>query len=169
MLNSFNSNGYLPSFKSETKYKKMEAGKEYTLEELRTIGEYMREYKFRGQVRYNSKKYKKGEWYYGNYRRGRNDRSFIEEDYEEVEVIPETVGQYTGLHDKNGKEIYEGDIVRFSEVDTAIVEWNEKYAYFMVKPIQDYYFDSDILGHAIEYNNVEIIGNIYENKKLLEA
>lgn len=76
--------------------------------------------------------------------------------------------QYTGLHDKNGKEIYEGDILRFNEVDTAIVEWNEKYAYFMVRPIQDCYFDSDVLGHAIEYNNVEIIGNIYENEDLLE-
>lgn len=76
--------------------------------------------------------------------------------------------QYTGLHDKNGKEIYEGDILRFNEVDTAIVEWNEKYAYFMVRPIQDYYFDSDVLGHAIEYNNAEIIGNIYENEDLLE-
>lgn len=77
-------------------------------------------------------------------------------------------GRFTGLHDKNGKEIYEGDILRINEVDTAIVEWNEKYAYFMVRPIQDYYFDSDVLGHAIEYNNVEIIGNIYENEDLLE-
>ena len=78
--------------------------------------------------------------------------------------------QYTGLHDKNGKEIYEGDILKFSEVDTAIVEWNEKYSYFMVKPIQDYYFDSDVLGHALEYNdNVEIIGNVYENSDLLKG
>lgn len=79
-----------------------------------------------------------------------------------------TVGQYTGLKDKNRKEIYEGDILKFSEVDTAIVQWNEKYAYFMVKPIQDYYFDSDVLGHAIEYSKVEVIGNIYDNPELLK-
>jgi len=80
-----------------------------------------------------------------------------------------TIGQYTGQKDKNKKEIYEGDILRFSEVDTAVVEWNEKYSYFMVKPIQDYYFDSDVLGHTLEYNNnVEIIGNIYDNPELLK-
>ena len=81
-----------------------------------------------------------------------------------------TIGQFTGQKDKNKKEIYEGDILRFSEVDTAIVEWNEKYSNFMVKPIQDYYFDSDVLGHALEYNNnVEIIGNIYDNPELLKG
>lgn len=61
-----------------------------------------------------------------------------------------------------------GDILKFSEVDTAIVIWNEKYAYFMVKPIQEYYFDSDVLGQALEYNdNVEKIGNVYDNPELL--
>lgn len=78
------------------------------------------------------------------------------------------VQQYTELKDKNGKEIYEGDILRFSDIDTAVVEWNSKYASFIVKPIQDYYFDSEILGHAIEYSKVEVIGNIYDNKELLE-
>lgn len=141
----------------------------------------MREIKFRGKHKnpYGDK------WVYGYYALEDGEHVIImphstsyEKALKENRPIPSisvnhtidinTLGQYTGLKDKNGKEIYEGDILRFSEVDTAVVEWNEQYAYFMAKPIQEYYFDSDVLGHAKEYNNVEIIGNIYDNPNLLE-
>lgn len=126
----------------------------------------MRDIKFRGKL-VNSRK-----WSYGNLQITKQGTIIITPDETVLgtygKVISETIGQYTGLKDKNGKEIYEWDILKFSEVDTAIVEWNEKYAYFMIKPIQDYYFDSDVLGHAIEYSKVEIIGNIYDNPELLE-
>ena len=74
--------------------------------------------------------------------------------------------QFTELKDKNGKEIYEGDILQI-DVDRAWVIWNEKYCYFELVPIGDYYFDSDVIGQALEYTETEIIGNIYENKELL--
>lgn len=45
--------------------------------------------------------------------------------------------------------------------------WNEKYGYFELVPIGDYYFDSSVIGQAIEYTDATVIGNIYENKELL--
>lgn len=129
----------------------------------------MREIKFKG------KRVDNGEWIYGfpipDYILDISDfnQDCINWRCQLIEVENGSIGQYTGLHDKNGKEIYEGDILKFSDVDTAIVEWNSKYASFIVKPIQDYYFDSETLGHAIEYSEVEVIGNIYNNKELLNT
>lgn len=84
-----------------------------------------------------------------------------------TDVDKETIGQYTGLKDRNMKEIYEEDIVQI-DMDRAYVKWNDKYGYFQLIPISDYYFDSDVIGQALEYADIEVIGNIYDNPELLE-
>lgn len=76
-----------------------------------------------------------------------------------LEIDSVVLMQYTGLHDKNGKEIYEGDIVKFDNT-LMTVEWVDEEAGFTLH--QKVYE---------EYHNVnsrcEIIGNIYENPELL--
>ena len=96
-------------------------------------------------------------------------------------VIPETVGQYTGLTDKNGKKIFEGDIVKITDENVdfetkAYIEFgnpNGQYNWgWQLVPLERKPFAVDIL-HWVEMEEtgafVEIIGNIYDNPELLKG
>ena len=80
------------------------------------------------------------------------------------EVIPETVGQFTGLHDADGKEIYEGDIVIFDNHLQGISQVVYDYAGFDV--------DSKTYRTALRpmmNNHIRVVGNIYDNPELLKG
>ena len=75
------------------------------------------------------------------------------------------VMQFTGLQDKNGKEIYEGDIVTTGTDKAMIVGWSERHASFVIE--RDGWMFGHYFGEAFESNECEVIGNIYENPELL--
>ena len=94
-----------------------------------------------------------------------------------TDVDKNTIGQYTGLHDKNGKEIYEGDIIEFSydmfvgNFDTFVAKgkivFEEGAFYVEVFENERTTEDEAYLLYSINLDTIEVIGNIYEDKELL--
>ena len=121
----------------------------------------MREILFRGKT-------DKGEWVYGDLFKVFDDGSFIHDGKcHSVKVIPETIGQYTGLTDKNGTKIFEGDIVHISERGKSV---NGKIIF------ENAYCGGWLVADETEKskcslamrNDVEVIGNIHDNPELLK-
>ena len=86
-------------------------------------------------------------------------------------VIPETVGQYTGLTDKNGKKIFEGDIVKYSDPfpfakEYIMSEVAFDFGFCGFLPFADY--DCDC-GEYVNADDCEVIGNVHDNPELLKG
>lgn len=95
-----------------------------------------------------------------------NDYSEIYKSCYDV-IDPETVGQYTGLQDKNGKEIYERDILMDSRGWMCVVKWdndNGRFLGYHEKPGGDTY-----ICYVGREPAQEVIGNIYDNQDLLKT
>ena len=90
---------------------------------------------------------------------------------DDIPVYPDEIElmQSTGLFDRNGKEIFEGDIVDYKG-RKAVIKWHGSYASFIyrfVDELKERVSEWDPLFLA--YYHFEVIGNIYENKELLDA
>ncbi|GIJ96595.1 phage protein [Capnocytophaga stomatis] len=121
-----------------------------------------REIKFRGKDIKNN-------WHYGllahNKRKDKHYEWFISNSVGEAYaygVIKETIGQFTGLYDKNGKDIFEGDILDTSD-GYAVVEHSPYDGGWDVK-----FSDGGIIGISEIIKSLVVAGNIYENPELLK-
>ena len=131
----------------------------------------MREILFRGKRTIN------GDWVYGDFVHGNERKSLRDsifvydsetQSFNDYEINPYTLGQYTGLTDKNGNRIFEGDIVKtdqFSEPNKQyIIKYDLQFGAFIGQDRYNVYFVT-FDGDSGEF---EVIGNIHDNPELLE-
>ncbi|EAD9581825.1 hypothetical protein LH380_000041 [Listeria monocytogenes] len=134
----------------------------------------MREIEFRGKaIHPNSLEQIVGSWAYGGIfenkiiTRNLDMNSHYHGFISEIEIDLKTIGQYTGLKDKNGKKIFEGDIVNCKFFDRMVGDIAGVINFIdCVWAVSD--FKNKRLYQLIDVDNIEIIGNIHENLDLLE-
>ena len=144
----------------------------------------MRDIKFRGKTENNI-------WKYGSLLKDNPQKIYYIVDNEDGagrEVLEKTIGQYTGLKDKNGKEVYEGDIVEFKDVGEEGYEYKEGFDFDNIAQVvykngiytlsnfgetdNSYHAtnstDEERLEEVLRNGNCKVVGNIYDNPELLE-
>ena len=111
------------------------------------------------EILFRGKRVDNDEWVYGFLVKMWGQYHIIDQNDENSAYMikPETVGQYTGLCDKNGKKIFEGDIVESPNGTQGFIEWQNAECAFLVNIGDDWQTMDDC--------PYEVIGNIYDNKE----
>ena len=93
-----------------------------------------------------------------------NDNAdYVPFDFDEVELM-----ENTGLKDKNGKYIYEGDIVTVNGTWDCIIQYNQSSCAFVLKSIDSRWSTGYFSNYEDIEEMLEVIGNVYENKELVK-
>jgi hypothetical protein len=145
----------------------------------------MREILFRGQIRRYGEKVRMGDgqklpsrWVYGGVLQGVGDHSIIyggenpedpADGLDKLAVYTDTIGQFTGLTDKNGKKIFEGDIVHgisiWDEANLVVIFEDGEFRMVLSEQYKEYKPGWGF--YAVRNFNKEVIGNIHDNPELL--
>lgn len=124
------------------------------------------------EIVFRAKRVADGEWVYGYFvSQYRANEIYLpngidDDGFDKRHIIPETVGQYTGLTDKNGKRIFEGDIIEYDK-DGARYE-----VIFAVENGIAKFCSKDLIDGTLGYINKgrdKVIGNIHDNPELLKV
>lgn len=126
-------------------------------------------------IKFRAKRIDNGKWLYGDLMHDNIGGSYIypietENLYKENAVFPDTVSQFTGLRDKKGKEIYEGDII-IEKIKSSSQDGDR-----LVICFEDFEWEgknsngsTTSLSLLATYHTIEVIGNIHDNPELLKG
>lgn len=130
----------------------------------------------RREIKFRGKRKTDGEWLYGYYFVNRGLHFIVTDDiapagntFKDYEVDPETVGQYTGLTDCKGKEIYEGDVMEIPETD-----FNARIIGTVIYEDDSFFIQSRnggspwMLYWSLRKHNATVLGKIHDNPELLK-
>lgn len=138
------------------------------------------------QIKFRGKDRRTGKWVYGdlltpitgckivNYTEVDNG-AMKRADYDYHDVLDDTVGQFIGLHDRNGKEVYEGDIITVDGLYPRVVLWNKvSWALMPCEHYQDKLFWVMNLQHPsndwweLFFDKIKVVGNVHDNPELMK-